>query len=56
MLGCLSDGGEGAVWDVMYEVGPFSLVLLKWHLYLCRVHSPATSDESGMKRIIKQYI
>lgn len=56
MLACLSDGGEGAVWDVMYEVGPFSLVLLKWHLYPCRVHSPATSDESGMKRILKQYI
>lgn len=56
MLACLSDGGEGAVWDVMYEVGPFSLVLLKWHLYPCRVHSPATSDENGMKRILKQYI
>lgn len=56
MLGYQSGGGEGAVWDVMHEVGPFSLVLLNWHLYPCRVHSPATSDESGIKWIIKQYI
>lgn len=46
--------GQSRIWCMEWVLS--LLVLLKWHLYPCRIHSPSTSDESGTERIIKKYI